>query len=257
MAQYLFGAGNMYVTQLVDASGNAIANPTPFRLMTLQEVSIDLSADVKLLHGQNQFAEAVGRGKMAMTVKAKPGRISAGVWNAVFFGQTLSSGLLTNFTDSTGTAVPTTPFQVTVTPPSSGTFVADLGVINSVTGLPLTRVASGPTTGQYSVNTGTGVYTFASADVAIVMYINYQYSTSTAATGSKQVVSNLAMGLAPYFKADITVNYAGKLTNLQFPRCVATKLGIGLKNEDFTVPELEFSAMDDGTGVPMKWSTSE
>jgi hypothetical protein len=256
MAQYTFGVGNMYATQLTDSLGNSVSNPTPFPLMVLQEGTIDISADVKQLYGQNQYAVAVGRGKASISVKVKPARILAGLWNAIFFGQGNTSGILTNFTDTVGAAIPTTPFQITVTPASSGTFAGDLGVIDS-NGNPMTRVASAPVTGQYSVNTGTGAYTFAAADTGKTVYVNYQYTASTAGIGYKQTVNNQAMGYAPFFKADLTVAYSGKQVTFSFPRCMATKMNFGLKNEDFAVPEFEFMPMDNGSGQVYTWSTSE
>lgn len=255
MSQFAFGVGNMYVTQLQDASGNAVANPTPYPLMVLQEGSIDLSSDLKELYGQNQFAVAVGRGKTKIAVKVKPARIFAGVWNAIYFGQTLNSGLIANFTDTAGAAIPATPFQITITPPSSGTYAADLGVIDA-SGNPMQRVASAPTTGQYSVNVATGIYTFAAADTGKTVYINFQYS-ATVTGAKKQTVANLAMGYAPTFKADLTVSYLGKLTTFSFPKAISTKFSIGFKNEDFSVPEFDFSAFDDGSGNVLTWSTSE
>jgi hypothetical protein len=257
MSQFAFGAGNLYVTQLQDANGNSISNPTPYPLLVLQEGSIDLSSDTKELYGQNQFPVAVGRGKSKIQIKVKPARIIAAVWNAIYFGQTLSSGLIANFTDTTGSVIPGTPYQVTITPPTSGTFAADLGVIDGATGRPLLRVASAPATGQYSVNVGTGVYTFAAADTAKTMYINYQYTTSSATTGQKMTVANLSMGYVPTFRTDLTVSYLGKITTFQFPLCVSTKFAFPLKNEDFTMPEFEFSAFDNGSGTVMSWATSE
>lgn len=256
MSQYAFGAGNMYVTQLQDANGNAIANPTPYPLMALQEGSVDISGDVKELYGQNQFPVAAGRGKVKMQVKVKPARILAGVWNSIFFGQTLNPGLIAVNTDTVGQAIPATPFNITPTPPNTGTYAADMGVIDA-NGNPMTRVASAPATGQYSVNVATGQYTFAAADTGKTVYINYQYTTSTATTGNKQTVQNLPMGYAPTFKADLTVSYLGKITTFSFPKAVATKMGIGFKNEDFSVPEFSFSAFDNGAGQVMSWSTSE
>jgi len=258
MAQYSFGAGNLYVTQLQDAWGNAISNPTPLPLMTLQEGSIDLSADNKELYGQNQYAQAVARGKAKLTVKTKPARIYAGLWNALFFGQTLTSGLLAIQTDTTGATIPAaSPYTVTPTPPNSGTFVADMGVL-SATGYPMKCVASAPTTGQYSVTTG-GVYTFASADAGKTVYINFQYTvgSSNAGTAQTQVVKNLPMGYAPQFKADLCVGYQGKLVTFSINQAVSTKMSLGFKNEDFAIPEFDFSAMDNGTGNIMTWSTSE
>jgi hypothetical protein len=42
----------------------------------LQDVSVDISGDIKELYGQNQFAEAVARGKAKISCKAKFGRIN-------------------------------------------------------------------------------------------------------------------------------------------------------------------------------------
>jgi hypothetical protein len=253
--QYAFGAGNMYVTQLQDALGNSIANPTPYPLMALQEGSVDFSGDVKELFGQNQFPIAVARGKLKLGVKVKPARIFAAVWNSLFFGQTLANGIFANYTDSVGAAIPATPFTITIAPPSSGTFAADLGVLDW-NGNPMTRVAAAPATGQYSVNVGTGVYTFAAADTLKTVYINYQY-TATSTVAKKQTVNNLPMGYMPTFKTDMTVSYLGKLTTFSFPMCVASKMNMAFKNEDFAVPEFNFSAFDPGTGQVMTWATSE
>lgn len=255
MSQFAFGAGNMYVTQLQDASGNAITNPTPYPLMVLQEGSVDMAGDVKELYGQNQFPVAAGRAKVKMQIKVRPARIMAGVWNAIYFGQTLSNGIVGIDTDSVGVAIPASPYTITATPPNSGTFVADLGVLDS-SGNPMTRVASAPATGQYSVTVGTGAYLFAAADTGKTVYINYQYS-ATSTTAKKQTVNNLPMGYAPTFKADLAVAYLGKMTYFQFPMCISTKFSIGFKNEDFAIPEFNFSAFDPGNGQVMTWATSE
>lgn len=257
MTQYAFGAGNMYITQLQDAWGNSIANPTPLPLMVLQEGSIDMSADAKELYGQNQFAAAVARGKAKLSVKVKPARIYAALWNALFFGQTLTSGLLAIQTDTTGAAIPATPYKITVTPPNSGTFVADMGVI-SATGYPMTCVTGTPATGQYAVTTG-GVYTFAAADTGKTVFINYEYTVASAnaALAQTQNVMNLPMGYAPQFKADLCISYQGKLTTFSIQQAVTTKMSIGFKNEDFAIPEFDFQAMDPGNGKIMTWSTSE
>lgn len=256
MSQFAFGVGNFYVTPLQDAKGAAIANPTPVPLMTLQEGTIDLSGDIKELYGQNQFPEAVGRGKMKMTVKVKPARIFAAAWNNLFFGQDLEAGLFANHTDATGSLIPASgAYTVTPTPPSAGTFIADLGVLSS-TGSPLKRVATGPTTGQYSVDPSTGTYTFAAADAGKLVYVNYQYSANVVGA-QKMTVKNLPMGYAPSFKADLTVAYQGKLTTLSFAKAISNKMTLGLKNEDFAIPEFDFSCSDDGTGNPLRLSLSE
>lgn len=255
MSQYAFGSGEMYVTPLLDSSGAAISNPTPIKLLDLQEGSIDFGAEQKMLYGQNSFPVAVGIGKRTVGVKVKPARVLASGWNTLFFGQTLSSGLVALSTGGSGSAIPATPFTITVTPPSSGTFAQDLGVIDW-NGLPMKRVASAPATGQYSVNTATGLYTFASADTLKTVYISYQYQAAVT-TASKQTVLNQPMGYAPTFRADLQVSYLGKFLTLSLPQCVASKMSLGLKNEDFGVPEFEFSAFDNGAGSVLTWSTSE
>lgn len=253
MAQYGFGAGNLYVTPLADASGTAISNPTPMKLMELQEGSLDFSGDMKELYGQNSFPSAVGIAKRKLTVKIKTARVNARAWNTLFFGQTLSAGIIGVKTDTTGAAIPGTPYQITPTVPGSGTWQADLGVIDS-TGLAMTRVASGPTAGQYSV--AAGVYTFAAADTGKTVYINFRY-TATSTTAYKQSVSNLAMGYAPTFSADLSVIYQGKETYFGLPLCITGKMQAAFKNDDFVLPEFEFSGMDNGSGNVLNWSTSE
>lgn len=264
MAQYAFGAGNAYVTPLTDAWGNSIANPTPIPLMVLQEGSIDISSDTKELFGQNQFAAAIGSAKKKIGIKVKPARIFAAAWNALFFGLTLADGVFAVWTETVGKAIPATPFTITVSsgtesaivtkiPGTTGVFVADMGVIDA-TGTPMKRVASAPTAGQYTCTAG--VYVFNTADASKVVFINYQY-TSTSTTAKTINVTNLPMGYVPTFSYDMTVSYMGKLTTFSFPACVPGKMSIGFKNEDFAIPEFNASPYDNGTGVVMKIGLSE
>lgn len=253
MTQYAFGAGSMYVTPLQDSTGTAIANPTPMKLMDLQEGSFDFSGEEKLLYGQNSFPAAAGIAKRKLGVKVKNARVLARAWNTLFFGQTLTTGIIGIKTDTVGAAVPTTPFTITPTVPGSGTWAADLGVLDA-SGNPMTRVASAPATGQYSV--AAGVYTFAAADTTKVVYINFRY-TATSTTASKMAVANQPMGYAPLFSADLSVIYQGKETYFGLPACMASKFTLAFKNDDFALPEFEFSGMDNGSGNVMNWSTSE
>src|SRR5581483_11374955 len=95
--------------------------------------------------------------------------------SALGTGQTTSTGITALYDDATGAAIPATPYQITPTVPSSGTWLADLGVVD-INGNPYTRVASAPATGQYSV--AAGVYTFAAADTGKTVYINFRYTVS-------------------------------------------------------------------------------
>jgi hypothetical protein len=255
MPLYGFGAGALWGTPSTDADGNAISNPTPILFGVLQEVSVDISGDIKELYGQNQFAEAVARGKTKIACKAKFGRINGLMLNSLFFGQTVSSGILADFYDTTGQPIPATPFTITISPPSSGTFTRDLGV-RDANGNPMTKVASAPATGQYSVNESTGVYTFAAADTLLTVFISYQY-TATSTIAKKSTVMNKAMGAAPSFRCDLSDGYLGGQTALSLYKCIATQLTFATKLDDFLIPDFNFSAFADSAGRVLDWGTSE
>src|SRR5258708_8101831 len=150
-----FGSGTLFGYPI---GGNVAPNPTPTKFGTLQDVSLDISGDVKPLYGQKQFPEAVARGKCKVTGKAKSAWINGKMYNDLFFGQTLGTGMIKTALDEAAT-VPATPFQVTIV--NAAQFKQDCGVRYTNTGIPLTRVASAPAFAQYSVNTPTGVYTSA------------------------------------------------------------------------------------------------
>ena len=249
-----FGTGILYGIQMSDAAGNTVSNGTPVQFGTLQDISADISFETKLLYGAYQFPIAVGRGKAKFAFKAKFANISGPVLGDLFFGLTRSAGIkaaVNNFS----AAIPTTPFQITVSPPSSGTFASDLGVLNASTGLPLKKVASGPATGQYSVN-GSGVYTFAAADTGNTVLINYDY-TATSTVSQNGLITNQLMGYAPTFSALLSLASHGKPMTLKLNQCVSDKLTLGLKNDDFLIPEFDFSAFADSAGNVGYWGTSE
>jgi hypothetical protein len=268
--QTAFGSGIMWGTPLTDATGTAIVNPTPVLFGILQDITIDISADVKELYGQLQYPFAVGRGKGKITGKAKMAQIFGQMYNSLFFGQTLNTGFFQDVYTTTALAIPPTPFTITVSSvassatniqiPNAGVTgsAADLGVINAATGLPMTRVASAPTAGQYSFTPTTGVYLFSSADnvSGVSVYINYQY-TATSTTAKNSVVANLPMGYAPTFECDLMLPYGGKQLTLDLYNCIATKLTFPSKLDDFTIPELDFSAFANAGGQVMKWGTNE
>jgi hypothetical protein len=248
-----FGSGAMWGTPLTDAFGTAIANPSPSLFGVMQDVSIDISGDVKELFGQNQFPVAVGRGKAKIQGKAKFAQINGRLINDLFFGQTAAAGLLAVVYDTVGAVIPSTPFQITPTVPGSGTWSQDLGVRDS-NGITMTRVASGPTAGQYMV--AAGVYTFATADTGKTVFISYQY-TGTSTVAQKSVVSNVPMGYAPNFRCDFMNAKDGKQLSLTLFACVATKLTIATKQDDFIIPEMDFSGFADAAGRVLQWGTAE
>ena len=243
---YNFGAGTLIGVPTNDSTGTAITNPTPVRVAQLQDISIDMSVELKTLYGSGRYPLAVGQGKGKIEIKAKQADFDASVLGSLFLGKTAAGTISAVVLDAVST-IPTTPFQVTISPPSSGTFVADLGVTNASTGATLTRVASGPTTGQYSVNTGTGVYTFASADTGNSVKISYEY-TATSAAAKKFALTNDTMGATPAFSAYFSNSYDGKTLAVKFNRMVSAKLALPLKNDDFAIYDFEAEAFADSAG---------
>jgi hypothetical protein len=253
MAQYNFGSGAVWSTPLTDAFGAVIANPTPLLIGVLQDASIDISSDTKMLYGQNQYPVAVGRGKGKVSGKMKFGQINGAIFNSVFFGQTMTSSLIASVADVTGAVIPATPFTITPTVPGAGTWQRDLGV-RDANGNPMTLVASGPTTGQYTVTAG--AYLFAAADTGKLVFISYKY-TGTSTTAKTSLVKNIAMGSAPTFKCDFFNQLGGNGLDLTLYSCVANKLSFATKQDDFLIPEIDFDAFADAAGNVVGWGTAQ
>lgn len=252
---FVFGSGILYGVQSADATGAAIANATPVQFGTMQDISSDISFEEKLLYGQYQMPVAIGRGKGKLSFKAKSAGIFGSIMGDLLFGTGSTAGIKDVVNNFAATVPAVTAYTITVAPPSTGTFANDLGVLDGVTGLPMKKVASGPTTGQYSVSGG-GVYTFAAADASKAVQISYEY-TATSTSAKYGNITNQLMGQAPSFRAVLSFKYSGKNLNLALNNCVGSKLSLPFKNDDFTVPEFDFSAFADGAGNIGYWSTTE
>jgi hypothetical protein len=237
-----FGPGIVIVTR------TDLPTPVPVNVGYAQELTIDFTGTTKELYGQNQFPLVQARGTIKATGKIKAATISGVAWNNVFFGQTLSAatGFAWNIAESH--SIPTTPFTVTAT--NGATFDADLGVTYNATGLPLQRVASAPTTGQYTVNTTTGVYTFAAADTGLTVLLTYT-NTITMATSQSLTIANKQIGVTPTFQLDFYTSL-NQPTALPFAvrlfACVGGKLALATKLEDFLMPEIDFGFFANASG---------
>ena len=237
-----FGAGKLIAVPTNLADGTAIANPTPVILGTMQDIALDLSTEIKTLYGSKRYPIAVGQGKGKTEIKAKYAEIDGAILGSLFFGKAATTGIKSAVFDAAST-IPTTPFQVTIAPPNSGTFVADLGVIFSATGVQLTRVASAPAVSQYSLNAATGVYTFNTADSAKAVAISYEYTA--AAGGQVWAMTNDIMGYTPSFSMLLQNTFNGKSLVVKLNRCVSGKLSLPLKSDDFAIYDFEASAFAD------------
>lgn len=250
--QNLFGAGTLWATPLTDAFGNTLTAPSPIRLGVTQEISTDISWDTKELYGQLQFAVAIARGKGKISLKVKHAQLNGAVWNNVLLGQTLTTGLVGDVLDTTGAAIPV-GLSITPTVPNTGTWSRDLGVRDG-NGLPMSRVASAPVSGQYMVTAG--AYTFGTGTAGLNVYIDYQY---TVASGGKvSSVQNLPMGFTPTFRTDFVVPFGGKQLCMTFANCVGSKMALATKLDDFAIPEIDAMAFADPvTGNVFSYSLAE
>jgi len=246
---FSFGAGVLWATQLTDYTGAAVALPTPLLLGTLQDVSIDISYDSKPLHGQNAFAVANARGKGKVSGKAKFARLDGLLFQSVISGMPITSGIASVVYDTTGAAIPSTPFTITPTVPGSGTFGRVLAVRDGI-GNEYTQVASGPTAGQYSLSGG--VFTFAAADTGKTVYIDFAY-TATSTSAKKALVTNQPMGYAPTFRADFLNPRSGM--SLVLFACMANKFAYATKIDDWAINELDFEAFADSNQQVYQFGT--
>src|ERR1700761_8801203 len=108
--QFYFGTGNIYImpTGVV----------TPMQVAAIQNVSVDFDGDTKSLYGQSSYPLDTARGKVKITGKFEVGQINLNLWNAVFFGQTITSSAQTLFAfnegPSGGSPIPPTTFAISV-----------------------------------------------------------------------------------------------------------------------------------------------
>jgi hypothetical protein len=241
-----FGVGKLIAVPTNLADGTVIATPTPVVLGTLQDVSLDLSTETKTLYGSKRYPIAVGQGKAKTELKAKYAEINGSILGSLFMGKAPAAGIKDAVIDFAATVPASSSYVVTMAPPSSGTFVADLGVFYADSGAQLTRVASAPAAGQYSVST-VGVYTFASGDASKGMLFSYEYS-ATSSTGQVFTFNNEVMGYTPSFSVLLKNSYDGKTLVLKLNRCVSSKLNLPLKSDDFAVYDFEAQAFSDAAG---------
>mgnify|MGYP000848901617 CR=1 FL=1 len=244
MPQYVFGSGVLWST--VEGT-----NRTPRKFGALQEVTVDISVNVKELNGQYRFPIAAAQGLGKITIKAKSAEIYGAQWAEIMFGDTTVTSSQRKIAVEEAGTVPGTPYGITVS--NSATWLEDLGVIDASTGLALKRVASVPSTGQYSVSAG--VYTFASADTTKAMLISYSYTP--ASTGSRLVLGNQHLGVSTFFSMHLQGAFDGDGLYMKFYRCVAEKLSLATKLEDFVIPEFDARAFANSAGNVLELGFSD
>ncbi len=215
------------------------ANPTPIQLATFRDANLEYTQDLRPLEGNKGFPSDMAIGKRKITLKAKYVYWQAIGVAAFILGSTKVAGVK-YMSISEPATIPGTPYQVTVV--NSGTFEMDWGVLDLTAGKQLTRVASAPATGQYSV--AAGVYTFAAADTTHLLQITYSYASAT--EGSTISLSNPLMAPAAGFAVrGVSASSSAKFAGVHLYNAFIPKLGLTLKTEDWTDNDVEFSGIED------------
>ncbi len=257
MAVDTFGLGYIF------ARRTDVTNPTPDYLGIAQSFDFSMKQAVKKLMGQNKVAVDAAGAELDIGGKIKFARLQMGLMNDLLFGQSVTplsgkqisvvvNGLPEQHTVTAGSATVTNPV-------GHATSIEDLGVFYAVGGVQLTRVASAPAVGQYSVVESTGVYTFNTGDNAAVMNFFYEYQVATLNSVS---VANSLMGTLPAFELHYQhyyVNMAGIVNGLHIKlnACRGEGFDMPFKNNDFQVIDWSFMAFADTNGNIMTMDGTE
>jgi hypothetical protein len=223
--------------------GNLPTNPTPIRLL-LQEVSVEFKGDLKKLYTQGQFPIATARGKLDVTGKAKIVNYDPDPINQLFWAQTSAAGIQVPIDRELANIPAVSTFTITVA--NAANFAKDNGVTYTTGAKPgavLLKVTSGPATGQYSVNSTTGVYTFAAVDNSLGVAISYTYTNAT--RGKTITLNNQLMGYAPVCRVDVWNNFRNQVLGIRLNACTFGSWTYPSKLEDFWVSDVAFDANTD------------
>ena len=223
---YGFGSGSIFVAPNV-------TTPTPVKVGDVQDFSVDISWEQKELYGNLQFPVAIARGKGKIGGKFKSAQISGSLINSVMTGSTVASGTTVMVPVEAHTAAA----SVAITPPNSGTFATDLGVI-SAAGKQMVRVGSNPAQGvSYTFSNGTYAFNASESGTLLISY------TYTLTTGRTLTYGNQLMGSgAQYTLVAGNTEPDGSNFGLVLWAATISKIGLAFKNDDFTMPEMDFTA---------------
>ena len=242
MAQYNFGLGGLY---LLDSESPTQAT----QVGVLKDVTLDISFDTKELRGSYTFPVDIAKAAGKIEGKAKFAQISGRLINEIIQGTLTAGATVIGSNNEAGTIPATSPYTITV---ANITGWTDLGVYNVTDSKFMTRVASGPTTGQYSATAG--VYTFAAADASDKVQISYSY---TSATGNTVTLTNQLMGSGTTYVVQLYNTYKTKNVGVKLYAVTLGKYSFAMKNEDFTEEDLELLGFADANNDVISLYTSE
>lgn len=256
MTQFTFGSGTLILKR------TDLANTPPALLGTLQDIGIDFDRKIEGLLGQYNVAVALGGGELKITGKAKYARMQATQYNNLFFGQPAANVTTPAMLEmTTGEAIPA-PGATSFTVTNHASYVEDLGLFYTTSGVQLTPIPSGtPVSGQYVPGVANvGTYTVAAADDALAFTCFYSYTVTTAGS-TKITLGNQLMGAIPTFEMTMkqSFNYFGTTKDLvlQLNACSSSKLSLPFSNQKFMISEFDFQAQADASNNVGTMSLSE
>lgn len=234
MTQFNFGIGNIY--------GFPVGGGAPRIFGTISGASLDISGDIKMLYGQNQFPDDVSVGKRKITGKISVGLVDTNLMSQIYFGGAPVAGRLLEALAEPHSVPAASTYTVTST--NAATYNADCGVYYASSGLPLVQVAAGSeAAGMYSVNLTTGVYTFAAADEGKAILLNYTYGDTV--NGLSLSVGQTLMGQIQTFQLLLLNITKGNTFGFTLYSCVSDKLSLPIKQDDYMEVEFDFAAFAD------------
>lgn len=235
--QLAFGPGSVWGVPLG-------ATPTPVRLALAKSSGLNFSSQIKGAYGANVFAKALGRGTTTVKGTLECEALSLATISDLFLNGVVTTGGILVADDEAGTVPASSTYVVTVS--NAATFVKNLGVKYTATGLRLTRVASVSAVGQYSVDESTGVYTFYSGDASAAVKISYRY---TAVAGSKATLNNYLQGNPNSFQAVMMRRFQANMEVITLNSVLADGYDDTAGQDAFTNPKLTFQAATDDSDV--------
>jgi hypothetical protein len=230
-----FAIGNIFINP---NAGLLPANPTPFELKTISEITLDYKGKNVSLRGQYLVPVDARIADVEFTGKFTIGTSNLNQLNQLLFAGTLNTSAVdTIVPDEAATPSGSPPGMYTVV--SHSTFSEDLGVSYQTNSGQLQRVSVVTQPGQYSVD-GSGNYDFYDDTPVYISYV------CTKNTGASLTIPNNLQGQSPQFELAAwipnsdgpTAGYNG----YRFFACRAhsCKLLAG-KNNDFNKWEVEFA----------------
>lgn len=228
-----FGIGH------VGAIDDSVTPNQAYGIAIVKGIAIEFKASTKPLKGNLLIAVDQAIDSVDITGKIQSQDSLAFVAPLIIPGTTSATGREKFARQST--LIPGTPFTITVT--NSATWATDLGVVNLTTGKRMTRVASAPAAGQYSV--AAGVYTFASAEGTVVI----EYSYTDASTGKTRTFTNAAVGASSGYQLKVFDPQGGtRESGYFFPSVKFGSGSGGMKIDDWSDTSLDFAVNADSTG---------